>query len=115
MRLHKLLISVMFLGLLSLLAVPFLLSAKAGATSECTLEPVNGSMALMRDIAAPGLQILDLKNRTQGSYAPGLDAANGRLASVSTEIEAGIITHSWACHQISHSKPLWLINQSLLI
>jgi hypothetical protein len=115
MRLHKLLISVMFLGLLLLLAVPFLTVTKSYSDSQCALEPSDGSIASMHDIAAPGLQVFELKTRSSGNFAPGLDAANSRLASITSDVETGKVTQSWAIEQISQSKPLWLINQSLLI
>lgn len=115
MRLHKLVIFAMLLALLSILAVPTLTLAREYHSEQYTLEPLDGRSASMRDMAGPGLQFLTTKSKSSTSYAAGSDVTAAPPWSSYTRAVLPKTEQAKGFNQTDRTRPLWLMNQALLI
>ncbi|MBP6745684.1 hypothetical protein KA344_10655 [bacterium] len=115
MRLHKLVIFAMLLALLSILAVPTFALAHDYDSQQYTLEPLDGHKASMRDMAGPGLQLLTSKTKSSTHYVASNDASTASQWSAVVSVPTPKMPRTKAFNQTGKAKPLWLINQAMLI
>ena len=119
MRLHKLVIFAMLLALLSILAVPTLTLAREYDSQQYRLEPLDGHSAAMRDMAGPGLQLLTSKTKSSTKNSTKYVSINDIASSSRWSITVGLYTpvtlQATCFNQAGKVRPLWLINQAMLI
>lgn len=115
MRLQKLVIFAMLLALLSILAVPTYALAHEYDSQQYTLEPLDGHNAAMRDMAGPGLQLLTSKTKSSNNYVSSNDIASISRWSTSVHLPTPLALKTTGFKQAGKAKPLWLINQAMLI
>lgn len=115
MRLHKLVIFAMLLALLSILAVPTYALAREYDSEQYTLEPLDGHNAAMRDMAGPGLQLLTSKTKSSNNYVSTNDVTSTSRWSSPARLTSPMALKASGFYQAGKAKPLWLINQAMLI
>lgn len=115
MRLHKLVIFAMLLALLSILAVPTYALAHEYDSQQYTLEPLDGHSAAMRDMAGPGLQFLTSKTKSSTHCVSSNDASTASQWSGVVSVPTPQIPRTKGFNQTGKARPLWLINQAMLI
>ncbi len=111
MRLRKLMILVMFVGLLAALVLPCI---TAPDINRCTLEIQENHNSSIRDMATPGLQLLTSKSKGQQNLASSGAIVTNRVSAIIPPCP-----HKQAGQQLALQaaivRPLWIVNQAMLI
>ncbi len=111
MRLDKLMILVMFVGLLAALVLPCI---AAPDLNRCTLEIQENHNSSIRDMATPGLQLFASKNKGPHNFA-----SSGEIVANCVSTLIASCPHKQAGQQFIYQavivRPLWIVNQAMLI